>query len=97
MNCNQPHHIALASILAFFTLITSELAMAAKPVKITPGAKMTDASGAPYRVYKVKCSNGKATPISSWKKGKQWCLGEGVKDTCAKKQIKAAKKACKIA
>ncbi len=70
-------------------------ASAAKPVKITPGG-MGGASGAEFRNYVVECSNGKKQPLTSWDNGKKWCLGEGSQENCVKKQIKAAKTACKL-
>jgi hypothetical protein len=68
---------------------------AAKPVKITPGDK-GQASGADFRNYVVECSNGKRQPLTSWDNGKKWCLGQGSQESCVKKQIKAAKSACKL-
>ena len=79
-----------------FSLVLSVSAMAAKPVKITPGPKGVADSGENYRNYIVQCSNGKRLPLTSWKKGKQWCIGEKSTDNCSKKQIKAAKGACKV-
>jgi len=76
-------------------IIFSPPAFSAKPVKITPGNK-GDASGAEFRNYVVECSNGKKQLLTSWENEKKWCLGEGSQKDCAKKQIKAAKTACKL-
>jgi hypothetical protein len=73
----------------------SQTLCAAKPVKITPGDKGEE-SGVEFRNYIVECSNGKSQPLTSWDSGKKWCLGKDSKSDCAKKQIKAAKIACKI-
>lgn len=86
-----------ALIVISTALMTVSLgAFAAKPVKITPGEKGIAADGEKYRNYVVKCSNGKQQPLTSWKNGKQWCVGEASLENCSKKQIKAAKKACKL-
>ncbi len=84
-------------LLAFVFVVNSNLALAAKPVKITPGPKMVDEnSGESFRQYIVECSNGTRVPIESWVARKQWCLENGISlELCWKKQIKAAKKACK--
>ncbi len=71
-------------------------ATAAKPVKITPGSKGVAENGDKFRNYIVQCSNGKKQPLTSWAKGKKWCVGQESAENCAKKQIKAAKKACKL-
>jgi len=75
-------------------IFTSLSAFAAKPVKITP-ADEGSKDGQAYRSYTVECSNGRKQPITSWNSGKQWCVGEVSQEGCAKKQIKAAKVACK--
>jgi hypothetical protein len=67
---------------------------AAKPVKITP-AKSGEMNGESYRNYSVECSNGKNQPLTSWENGKKWCIGKDAQSNCVKKQIKAAKIACK--
>lgn len=85
----------LPIILVVLSVLMSSQAMAAKPVKITPGEKGSTADG-DFRKYNVKCSNGKIQPVTSWKNGKEWCVGEESKENCSKKQIKAAKKACKL-
>lgn len=79
-----------------FSLLASTSALAAKPVKITPGKKGVADSGDNFRNYVVQCSNGKKLPLTSWKNGKEWCIGERSTENCSKKQIKAAKGACKV-
>ncbi len=84
-------------LLILLLALTPALALAAKPVKITPGPKKVDeATGETFRQYIVSCSNGIKVPIESWTTRKKWCLENGISmDDCWKKQIKAAKKACK--
>ena len=50
-----------------------------------------------YSYYLVSCSDGKTADLSAWDNRKQWCQGKGNRDdaSCTKKQIKAAKLACK--
>jgi len=67
---------------------------AAKPVKITP-SNTGEINGESYRNYTVECSNGKHQPLSSWENGKKWCAAKDAQSNCVKKQIKAAKIACK--
>ncbi len=77
-------------------MIISSSAYSAKPVKITPGPKGVAVNGEKFRNYVVQCSNGKKMPLTAWKGGRKWCMGEGSEENCSKKQIKAAKSACKI-
>jgi hypothetical protein len=85
-----------STILLFATTFLLSLsASAAKPVKITPDGKGGE-NGSEFRNYIVECSNGKKQPLTSWDNGKRWCIGEGSQENCAKKQIKAAKTACKL-
>ncbi len=74
--------------------LISVSALAAKPVKITPNGEGV-INGQAYRSYMVDCSNGRKFPITAWDAGKRWCDGEASQDYCFKKQIKAAKVACK--
>lgn len=80
--------------LIYAVLIAPVFAHAAKPVKMTPGSEGSK-DGQAYRNYTVECSNGKKHPLTSWNAGKQWCIGEASQEECVKKQIKAAKMACK--
>ncbi len=76
-------------------LLSSYASLAAKPVSVKYNGKATDESGIAYLVYQVRCSNGVIKPISAWDNKKRWCMGEGSTEGCSKKQIKAAKLACK--
>lgn len=69
--------------------------LAAKPTSIVFEAKGTSADGKEYSSYQVKCSNGKTYPLTAWDNRKKWCVGDETSEACEKKQIKAAKKACK--
>ena len=84
------------ALLTMAMMTASVGALAAKPVKITPADKGVAADGAEYRNYVVQCSNGKKQPLTSWKSGRKWCIGQASQENCSKKQIKAAKKACKL-
>lgn len=48
--------------------------------------------GESYSTYSVRCSNGTTRTITSWEKGKKWCVGKS--SDCSGDQLKAAKKAC---
>jgi hypothetical protein len=85
------HIVALAALIS-----VSGASFAAKPVKITPGATEKNEAGEEFRNYIVECSNGKKYPIISWPDKKRWCVDNNIpEDECWKKQIKAAKEACK--
>lgn len=64
---------------------------AAQPTNINYSGKGSD-----YRLYTVRCSDGKKRMITSWrdKKDNKWCVGKGKKNRCSSSQLKAAKKAC---
>ena len=87
---------SVITVLAVSLMTVSLGATAAKPVKITPGSKGVASSGENFRNYVVQCSNGKKQPLTAWNKGKKWCVGQESGLNCTKKQIKAAKKACKL-
>ena len=82
--------------MAIALMTVSFGALAAKPTKITPGADGKTADGTEFRNYTVSCSDGKMQPLTSWDDGKKWCIGQESQESCEKKQIKAAKKACKL-
>jgi len=67
-------------------------AHAAQPTNINYSGKGTD-----YRLYTVRCSDGKKRMITSWRKKKdnKWCVGKAKKNKCSNSQLKAAKKACR--
>lgn len=49
--------------------------------------------GTEYKVYTVRCSDGKKGIISSWNDGKKWCVGE-TQDECSHDQMETAEKVC---
>jgi len=76
-------------------LIFSAGSMAAKPTRIVFAANAATSDGTPYASYTVKCSNGKKVGLTAWDKRGKWCVGDATSEQCEKKQIKAAKAACK--
>ena len=84
------------SLMAIALMTVSFGALAAKPSKITPAEEGKTSDGVEYRNYTVTCSDGKIQPLTSWDDGKKWCIGQASQEECEKKQIKAAKKACKL-
>ena len=87
----------IKTAIAGSLLALSVNALAAKPTSIVFDSNGTTADGTPYGQYQVKCSNGKKVPLTAWDKRKKWCVGEGSAEQSQKKQIKAAKQACKAA
>ena len=85
------------TIAAGALLALSVNAMAAKPTSIVFNSNATSTDGTAYSNYTVKCSNGKKMPLTAWDNRKKWCVGESSAEECQKKQINAAKKACKSA
>lgn len=83
--------VAIASVLS----ISSMNAFAAKPTSITFDSEQTSAAGEEYALYVVQCSNNTKEQLSAWNKRKTWCVGDIKNEDCSRKQIKAAKKACK--
>jgi hypothetical protein len=81
-------------VIALSMMISTFYCHAAKPVKIIP-VKSDVIGGKEYRLYSVECSNGAKQPVTAWDSGKHWCVGEASENDCGKKQIRAAKKACK--
>ena len=87
----------IKTVVAGSLLALSASALAAKPTSIVFDSNGTTADGTPYGSYLVKCSNGKKQPLTAWDNRKKWCVGDATSEECTKKQIKAAKKACKAA
>ncbi len=85
----------IKTVVAASLLALSATALAAKPTSIIFDSNGTTADGTPYSSYQVKCSNGKKMPLTAWENRKKWCVGDATSQDCEKKQIKAAKKACK--
>ncbi len=85
----------IKTLVAGSLLALSATALAAKPTSIVFDSNGTSDDGKPYGSYLVKCSNGKQHPLTAWDNRKKWCIGDASSKNCEKKQIKAAKKACK--
>ena len=68
---------------------------AAKPTSIIFNANEQTSDGTAYATYTVKCSNGKKAQLTAWDNRARWCVGDASSESCEKKQIKAAKAACK--
>ena len=83
------------TLIAGSLLTLSMNTLAAKPTSIIFDSNGTAEDGTEYASYLVKCSNGKQMPLTAWDNRKKWCVGEKSSENCEKKQIKAAKKACK--
>lgn len=82
---------------AFFATLMAFAAgsMAAKPTSIVFDSNNETADGNAYSTYFVKCSNGKKQEMTAWNNRRKWCVGDASSEQCQKKQIKAAKAACK--
>jgi|TARA_R110002049_G_scaffold96993_5_gene236849 uncharacterized protein YraI len=83
--------IAAATALVVF----SAGSLAAKPTSIVFNSNATTGDGTAYSTYTVKCSNGKKAELTAWDNRGKWCVGDAASEDCEKKQIKAAKGACK--
>lgn len=81
---------------AIGAVMLSGSALAAKPTSISYSSKGTTTEGVEFANYTVKCSNGKRQPLTAWDKRKKWCVGQESQELCHKKQMKAAKAACKL-
>ena len=86
----KPSTIAAAALM-----IASTTAFAAKPTSIVFESNATGSDGAAYAKYTVKCSNGKTADLTAWNNRSKWCVGDASSQNCEKKQINAAKAACK--
>jgi hypothetical protein len=88
---NKLFQITMASALLTFSLG----AAAAKPSSITFESEGTSPDGKAYALYTVKCSDGQTQALTAWDNRKTWCVGKISQEACSKKQIRAAKDACK--
>ena len=85
--------IKTAAFVAMATISASSFA--AKPTSIVFDSNHETADGTAYSTYYVKCSNGNKQELTAWNNRKKWCVGDATSEVCEKKQIKAAKAACK--
>lgn len=85
--------VAAFAALAFI----SAGSFAAKPTSIVFDSSNETTNGTAFATYMVKCSNGKKMELTAWDGRKKWCVGNADSEACEKKQIKAAKAACKAA
>jgi hypothetical protein len=76
-------------------LALSATTFAAKPTSIVFNTNAETSDGTAYAEYTVKCSNGKKVQLTAWDNRRKWCVGDATSEACEKKQIKAAKAACK--
>lgn len=76
------------------SLMAAASGYAAKPLSIQFLENKTNADGAAYSRYQVKCSNGKKYVLTSRDNKARWCIGEQDSDACETQQIKAAIAAC---
>jgi hypothetical protein len=76
-------------------VLVSAGSFAAKPTSIVFDANGTTDDGKAYAKYTVKCSNGKKEGLTAWDNRSKWCIGDASSENCEKKQINAAKGACK--
>jgi hypothetical protein len=81
---------AVAALVTF-----SAGSFAAKPTSIVFSANGEKEDGTAYSTYMVKCSNGQKEELTAWDNRRKWCVGNAESQDCQKKQIKAAKAACK--
>ena len=87
--------LKIASAAALLCLSAS--ALAAKPTSIVFNADAEADDGQAYSTFTVKCSNGRTAELTAWDNRRKWCVGDAASDSCEKRQIKAAKSACKAA
>lgn len=76
-------------------ILFSATSFAAKPTSIVFDANASTSDGTAYAKYTVKCSNGKKAALTAWDNRSKWCVGDAASENCEKKQINAAKDACK--
>ena len=81
---------AFAALAAF-----SAGSLAAKPTSIVFQANQETTEGTAFASYVVKCSNGKEKEVTAWDGRRKWCVGDVDSSDCSRKQISAAKDACK--
>ncbi len=87
----------LHTAIAASCLVFSMAALASKPTSITYVSDGKAPDGQEYANYTVKCSDGTEESLTAWDQRRNWCVGKDSKDNCDKKQIRAAKMACKEA
>ncbi len=85
----------LKAATATALIVFSAGSLAARPTSIVFDSNAADSEGKAYARYIVKCSNGKKAELTAWDNRKKWCVGDATSEACERKQINAAKDACK--
>lgn len=83
------------TLLVALLATASAATFAARPSSLVYTGAGTTEGGLEYSNYSVKCTDGQRHPLTAWDNRRKWCIGEGSQDECHRKQIKAAKQACK--
>jgi hypothetical protein len=73
----------------------SSFVWAAQPTTINYSSRGSTFTGKKYKIYIVRCSDGKKRKITQWDSNKKWCEGEGSSKNCSTSQLKTAARACK--
>lgn len=87
----------LSLIFTFTLCFISYGAFAAQPTNINYAGKGSTFGGENYRLYAVRCSNGKKNMITKWNSRSydQWCVGKASEKRCSSSQLKAAQHTCR--
>lgn len=81
-------------LVAMFIAAAASNALAARPTSLKFAGK-GELEGKQFVSYTVKCSNGKVEELTAWERRRKWCVGNTASESCHRKQMRAAKAACK--
>ena len=87
--------IVTKTLLVATLAAASTVALAARPSSLVYTGSGTTDGGVEFSNYSVKCTDGQRHPLTAWDNRRKWCLGDGSQEECHRKQIKAAKQACR--
>lgn len=87
--------LKFVSILAVLMPLFASTAYAANPTKIQFTSNEKTFLGTEYKMYAVRCSDGRKRKISAWQKGRKWCAGNSDSGECMGNQMQIAKFLCK--
>jgi hypothetical protein len=85
-------------LLSLLGLAYTSASFAAQPSTINYTSRGSTLTGKKYKIYTVRCSDGKKREITHWddeKGDRQWCVGKASSKECSASQLKAAAQACK--
>ena len=85
-------HLLFLSVIVLF----SASSVAGESPKMAYIESLKSDDGRYYRHYMVTCRNDARLIVTSWRRGRRWCVGDHSETYCSNSRLKAAERACRL-